>query len=284
MDMKVIGVIGTGTMGSGIAQVAAQAGYEVLYQNRRQESVERGLASIRKTLDRLVAKERLTGAQRDEALARIRGVVPLSELKQCDIVIESAPEDLAVKQQILEALDDTLSDDTIIASNTSSLSITKLGAFTKRPGHFCGMHFFNPVPAMKLVEVVRGLNTSDSTAELVRKLAESLGKIPIDVRDFPGFVVNRVVMPMINEAALALMQGVADAKGIDECMKLGCNHPMGPLALADLVGLDVVQAILESLYREFGDPRYQPCTLIRKRVEAGWLGVKTGRGFYSYEK
>jgi 3-hydroxybutyryl-CoA dehydrogenase len=279
-----IGVIGTGTMGCGIAQVAAQAGYQVVFQNRRQESVDRGLGRIKSALERLVAKEKLTRTLADEALERIRGAVPLEDLKGCDRVIECAPEDLDLKRGLLEALDGILKEDAIIATNTSSLSVTKLASFLKRPGHFVGMHFFNPVPAMKLVELVRGMRTNDSTVAAVRGLAESLGKVAIEVKDAPGFVVNRVLFPMINEAAFALQEGVAEPDGIDECMKLGCNHPLGPLALADLVGLDVVFAILDSLYREYGEPRYAPCLEIKKRVEAGYLGRKSGRGFYNYEK
>jgi 3-hydroxybutyryl-CoA dehydrogenase len=282
--MRIVGVIGSGTMGCGIAQVAALSGYEVVLQNRHQESVDRGLANVRKNLERLVAKEKLTQTQCGEALALIRGAVPMAELKGCDIVIESAPEDLALKQSLFEALDPILGDNAIIATNTSSLSITKLGSFVSRPGHFIGMHFFNPVPMMKLVELVKGFRTTSDTVARARSLAEALGKLPIEVKDAPGFVVNRVLFPMINEAAYALGEGVADAVGIDECMKGGCNHPMGPLALADLVGLDVVHAILESLYREYGTPRYAPCLEIKKRVETGWLGRKTGRGFYDYGK
>ena len=282
--MKVVGVIGSGTMGCGIAQIAAQSGYEVILQNRRQESVDRGLATLRKNLERLVAKEKLTQTQCSEALALVRGAVPLAELKGCDIVIESAPEDLALKQSLFEALDPILSDNAVIATNTSSLSVTKLASFVSRPGHFVGMHFFNPVPAMKLVELVKGFRTTSDTIARVRSFAEALGKLPIEVKDSPGFVVNRVLFPMINEAAFAFGEGVADAVGIDECMKGGCNHPMGPLALADLVGLDVVYAILDSLFREYGNPRYAPCLEIKKRVETGWLGRKTGRGFYEYGK
>ena len=284
MTGKTIGVIGTGTMGCGIAQVAAQAGHEVVFQNRKQESVDRGLSRVRKSLERLVARDKLTQTQCDETLERIHGVVPLEELKGCDRVIETAPEDFALKQELFEKLDKIVGEETIVATNTSSLSITKLASCVSRPGYFVGLHFFNPVPLMKLVEIVRGMRTSDSTVAAVRGFAESLDKVPIEVKDSPGFVVNRVLFPMINEAAFALQQGVADADGIDECMKLGCNHPLGPLALADLVGLDVVYAILDSLYREYGEPRYAPCLEIKKRVEAGWLGRKTGRGFYSYEK
>jgi 3-hydroxybutyryl-CoA dehydrogenase len=271
-------------MGCGIAQVAAQAGYEVVLQNRRQESVDRGLKGIRGTLERLASKGKLPEAAVGETMERIRGVVPLEELKACERVIECAPEDLELKRDLLERLDKIVGDESIIATNTSSLSVTKLASYLRRPGHFVGMHFFNPVPMMKLVEIVRGVRTNDSTVAAVRGLAEKLDKVPIDVKDSPGFVVNRVLFPMINEAAFALQQGVAAPEGIDECMKLGCNHPLGPLALADLVGLDVVYAILDSLYREYGEPRYAPCLEIKKRVEAGYLGRKTGRGFYTYAK
>jgi 3-hydroxybutyryl-CoA dehydrogenase len=284
MQQHTIGIVGTGTMGCGIAQVSAQAGYEVVLQNRRQESVDRGLKSIRGTLERLAAKGKLPESAVAETMERIRGVVPLEELKACERVIECAPEDLELKRDLLERIDKIVGDESIIATNTSSLSITKLASYLRRPGHFVGMHFFNPVPMMKLVEIVRGLRTNDSTVAAVRGLAEKLDKVPIDVKDSPGFVVNRVLFPMINEAAFALQQGVAAPEGIDECMKLGCNHPLGPLALADLVGLDVVYAILDSLYREYGEPRYAPCLEIKKRVEAGYLGRKAGRGFYTYEK
>ncbi len=278
-----LGIIGTGTMGQGIAQAAAQAGYEVVFQNRRQESVDRGMSAIKKQLDRLVSKQKLTQLEMTEAIDRIRGVVPLEELKGCERMIECAPEDHDLKRDLLQKIDQIVSEETIIATNTSSLSITKLASYLRKPAHFVGLHFFNPVPMMKLVEVVRGMRTSDSTVAAVRGLAENLGKVPIEVMDSPGFVVNRVLFPMINEAAFALQQGVAKPDAIDECMKLGCNHPLGPLALADLVGLDVVFSILDSLYREYGESRYAPCLEIKKRVEAGWLGRKSGRGFYTYD-
>ncbi|MEN8182522.1 MAG: 3-hydroxyacyl-CoA dehydrogenase NAD-binding domain-containing protein [Myxococcota bacterium] len=284
MAQHTIGIIGTGTMGCGIAQIAAQAGYDVVFQNRRQESVDRGLGRIQGSLERLASKGRLSEEDAGAALERIRGVVPLEELKGCERVVECAPEDLELKRDLLSRLDEIVSEEAIIATNTSSLSVTKLASYLRRPGHFVGMHFFNPVPAMKLVEVVRGMRTNDSTVAAMRSLAEKLDKVPIEVNDSPGFVVNRVLFPMINEAAYALQQGVASPDGIDDCMKLGCNHPLGPLALADLVGLDVVYAILDSLYREYGEPRYAPCLEIKKRVEAGWLGRKTGQGFYSYSK
>jgi 3-hydroxybutyryl-CoA dehydrogenase len=269
-------------MGAGIAQVAAQAGYSVLLWNRKPASVEKGVGTIKKGFGRLLQKERISQADHDAALARIRGVSALEDTKPADIVIEAVPEDLETKRELYQRLQGISSPDAIFATNTSSLSITALSVLSGRPSNFVGMHFFNPVPAMKLVEIVRGLETSDATATAVTELAEKLDKVPVPVRDMPGFVVNRVVMPMINEAATALQQGVADAKSIDECMKLGCNHPMGPLALADLVGLDVVYAILDSLHREFGQPHHKPCLEITKRVEAGHLGVKTKRGFYTY--
>jgi 3-hydroxybutyryl-CoA dehydrogenase len=280
--MKTIGVLGTGTMGAGIAQVGAQAEYEILLWNRKQDSVNRGLATVGKALDRLVKREKLTAHDRDEVVGRIQGVVALDELKKADLVIEAVPEDAEIKTDLYQKLNGICADDVIFATNTSSLSVTELASGSGRPDRFVGMHFFNPVPAMKLVELVRGYQTADSTVAIVRDLAQKLGKTPIDVKDSPGFVVNRLVMLMINEAVYALMEGVAEPTAIDECMKLGCNHPMGPLALADLVGLDIVLAILDSLHREFGDPRYRPCPLLRKHVEAGWLGSKAGRGFYQY--
>ncbi|HTO70785.1 MAG TPA: 3-hydroxyacyl-CoA dehydrogenase NAD-binding domain-containing protein [Myxococcota bacterium] len=280
--MKTLGVLGTGTMGAGVAQIAAQAGYSVLFWNRKPASVEKGLGAVKKGLGRLLQKERISQADHDAAVARIRGVSALEDLKGADVLLEAVPEELEVKRELYERLNGICGADAIFASNTSSLSITALSALSGRPTKFVGMHFFNPVPAMKLVEIVRGLETSDATAATVTELAEKLDKVPVPVRDMPGFIVNRVVMPMINEAATALQQGIADAKSIDECMKLGCNHPMGPLALADLVGLDVVWAILDSLHREFGQSHHKPCLEITKRVEAGHLGVKTKRGFYTY--
>ena len=269
-------------MGAGIAQIAAQKRCDVIFQNRKQRSLDLGLQEIQKSLDRLVGREKITRHQADGVLDRIHPTLALEDLTGCDIVIESAPENFDLKVEIFRKLDGILGDDGILATNTSSLSVTRLASAVSRPGRFIGMHFFNPVPAMKLVEVVTGMRTNDSTAIAVRDFAESLGKLPIDVKDYPGFVVNRVLFPMINEAAFALQEGVASAKGIDDCMKAGCNHPMGPLAVADLVGLDVVHAILQSLYLEYGNPRYAPCLEITKRVEAGWLGQKTGRGFYNY--
>jgi 3-hydroxybutyryl-CoA dehydrogenase len=280
--MKTLAVLGTGTMGVGLAQVAAQAGFQVIFWNRKQASVDKGVAALKKGLGRLLSKEKISQADHDAAVALVRGTSTLEDVKAADIVLEAVPEDLEIKRELYEKLHALCDERVILATNTSSLSVTALSALSGRAKNFVGMHFFNPVPAMKLVEIVRGLETSDATAQAVTGLAEKLGKVPIAVRDMPGFVVNRVVMPMINEAATALQQGVADAKSIDECMKLGCNHPMGPLALADLVGLDVVWAILDSLHREFGQSHHKPCLEITKRVEAGHLGTKTGRGFYTY--
>ena len=280
--MSAIAVLGTGTMGVGIAQTAAQAGREVLFWNRKPASVEKGLASLRKSLERLRDKSRISAEDCAGAIGRVRGVSALEDVKGAEVLIECVPEDVELKRELFERLASLCGEGAIFASNTSSLSITQLACDSGRPDRFVGLHFFNPVPAMKLVEVVRGAETSEATIQTATQLAEAFGKTAIQVRDMPGFVVNRVLMPMINEAATALMQGVADAKSIDECMKLGCNHPMGPLALADLVGLDVVYAILDSLYREFGSPHYRPCPLIVKNVEAGWLGTKTRRGFYTY--
>ena len=282
--MGTVAVLGTGTMGIGIAQTASQAGREVLFWNRKPESVEKGLAALRKSLERLRDKNRISASDCADAIARMRGVSALEDLKAAELLIECVPEDLELKRELFERLASICGEAAIFASNTSSLSITGLACNSGRPDRFVGLHFFNPVPAMKLVEVVRGAETSDATIQAATQFAEALGKTAIQVRDMPGFVVNRVLMPMINEAATALMQGVADVKSIDECMKLGCNHPLGPLALADLVGLDVVYAILDSLYCEYGEPRYAPCIEIKKRVEAGFLGRKSGRGFYRYDQ
>jgi 3-hydroxybutyryl-CoA dehydrogenase len=280
--MKTLGILGTGTMGAGLAQIAAQSGFTVLFWNRKPASVEKGVGSVKKGFGRLLQKERISQADHDAAIGRIRGVSTLEDLKPADVLLEAVPEEFEVKRELYEKLNGICGAETIFATNTSSLSVTSLSAISGRPSKFVGMHFFNPVPAMKLVEIVRGLETSDDTAAAVTDLASKLDKVAIAVRDMPGFVVNRVVMPMINEAATTLQQGIADARSIDECMKLGCNHPMGPLALADLVGLDVVWAILDSLHREFGMAHHKPCLEITKRVEAGHLGVKTKRGFYTY--
>ena len=278
----VFGVIGAGTMGNGIAQVAARAGFDVVMRDVGQEFLARGMTSIDKSLQRDVDKERLSKDEKRAIMARIKTTTDIGALSEAVIVVEAVNEDLKVKTEVFRSLDEVTKTDAILASNTSSISITKLGAITKRPDKVIGMHFMNPVPVMKLVEIIRGAATSDKTYEKTRALAEKLGKTPLECQDSPGFISNRVLMPMINEAIFALYEGVATRESIDGIMKMGMNHPMGPLTLADFIGLDVCLAIMNVLHDGFGDSKYRPCPLLKRYVDAGWLGKKTGRGFYEY--
>jgi 3-hydroxybutyryl-CoA dehydrogenase len=276
------GVVGSGTMGAGIAQVAARAGFEVVMRDVADEFLARGMSSIDKSLQRDVDKDRLGADEKSAIMIRIKTTTDIGALSEAFIVVEAVTEELEVKTDVFKSLDEVTKGDAILASNTSSISITKLGAVTRRADKIIGMHFMNPVPVMKLVEIIRGAATSDQTYETTRALTERLGKIPLGCQDSPGFISNRVLMPMINEAIFALYEGVATRESIDGIMKLGMNHPMGPLTLADFIGLDVCLAIMNVLHDGFGDSKYRPCPLLKRYVDAGWLGKKSGRGFYEY--
>lgn len=280
--MKKIGVLGTGTMGAGIIQVLAQNGYEVVLRARRQTSVDNGIATVTKNLDKMVKKEKITEDQKNEILSRVHGSTDIEIVKDADLIIEAATENMEAKKALFKELDELVKPEAIIATNTSSLSITEIAAATNRPDKIIGMHFFNPVPAMKLVEIIKGLATSEETKNTILELTAALKKTPVEVEEAPGFVVNRILIPMINEGIGILADGVADAEGIDAAMKLGANHPMGPLELGDFVGLDICLAIMDVLYNETGDSKYRACPLIRKMVRGGNLGVKSGKGFYVY--
>jgi len=281
-DIKRIAIVGSGTMGNGIAQVCAATSYDVDMIDVKQEFLNRAIKTIAKSFDRLIKKEKITEDDKSAALGRISTTTDLSVAKNAQLIIEAATEDLSIKLDIFKKLEEFCPPDTIFASNTSSLPITQLAAATKRPDKFIGMHFMNPVPMMKLIEVIRGIATTDDTYALIRDTSMKLGKTPVEVNDFPGFAVNRILFPMINEAIYAYMEGVATVESIDEVMKLGAGYPMGPFTLADFIGLDVCLAILEVMHQGLGDPKYRPCPLLRKMVQAGYLGRKSGRGFYDY--
>lgn len=283
MNVQSIMVIGAGQMGSGIAQVCAQAGYKVILNDLKPEFVERGLGGISKNLARNVEKQRLTSEAREQVLANITTSTTLQDAEGADLIIEAAVENMEIKKSIFKQLDSIAPAHAILASNTSSLPITEIAAATSRPGKVIGMHFMNPVPVMKLVEIIRGLATDNEVYQTIEEITNKLNKVPVEVNDFPGFISNRILLPMLNEAIYALYEGVASKEAIDDVMKLGMNHPMGPLTLADFIGLDTCLYIMETLHEGFGDDKYRPCPLLRKYVKAGWLGKKTGRGFYIYE-
>jgi 3-hydroxybutyryl-CoA dehydrogenase len=282
MGIERIGVVGAGQMGNGIAHVAAQAGFDVVMQDISDAALERGMATIRKNLGRQVRKDRISQEQADAVVARITTSTSVADLGGCQLVVEAATENVTLKQKIFRNLSEVLGEDPILATNTSSISITAIAACTARPDKVIGMHFMNPVPVMKLVEIIRGLATSDATMDAVVAAAEAMGKTTVESRDMPGFIVNRVLMPYINEAVFAVYEGIASVEDVDTAMKLGTNVPMGPLTLADFIGLDTCLAIMEVLHDGLGDGKYRPCPLLRKYVEAGWLGRKSGRGFYTY--
>ncbi|WHY72262.1 3-hydroxybutyryl-CoA dehydrogenase [Fictibacillus enclensis] len=282
MNVQTIMVIGAGQMGSGIAQVCATANFKVYLHDLKEEYVQKGVASIAAQLSRQVDKGRMTPEDRDGVLDRLLPSTSIQNAAEADLIIEAVVENMDVKTQVFKMLDEMAPEHAILASNTSSLPITEIAAVTKRPEKVIGMHFMNPVPVMKLVEIIRGLQTSDEVYETIESITKKIGKVPVEVQDFPGFISNRILMPMINEAIFALYEGVAEPEAIDEIMKLGMNHPMGPLTLADFIGLDTCLYIMETLHEGFGDDKYRPCPLLRKYVKAGWLGKKTGKGFYTY--